>query len=42
MSWGIATDQSLRAIAASLNRAPSTISREINRNSGLKKYRCEL
>ncbi len=39
ISRGIATGQSLRAIAASLNRAPSTISREINRNSGLKKYR---
>ncbi|MES9897701.1 MAG: IS30 family transposase [Sedimenticola sp.] len=39
ISRGIATGQSLRAIATSLNRAPSTISREINRNSGLKKYR---
>jgi IS30 family transposase len=30
---------SLRAIARQLDRAPSTISREINRNSGLKRYR---
>jgi len=39
ISRGIATGQSIRAIAASLNRVPSTVSREINRNSGLKKYR---
>ena len=39
ISRGIATGQSIRAIATSLNRAPSTISREINRNEGLKKYR---
>ena len=39
ISRGIATGRSLRAIADSLNRAPSTISREINRNGGLKEYR---
>ena len=39
ISRGIATGQSLRAIATSLNRAPSTISREVNRNGGLNKYR---
>ena len=39
ISRGIATGRSLRAIATSLSRAPSTISREINRNGGLKKYR---
>jgi IS30 family transposase len=31
--------QSLRAIAASLGRAPSTVSREISRNGGRKRYR---
>jgi IS30 family transposase len=39
ISRGIATGQSLRSIATSLNRAPSTISREISRNGGLDKYR---
>jgi len=39
ISRGIATGQSLRSIAASLNRAPSTVSREISRNGGLDKYR---
>ena len=36
--WIVAA-QSLRQIAAKLNRAPSTISREVNRNGGLKRYR---
>ena len=31
--------RSLRAIAASLGRAPSTVSREINRNDGRRRYR---
>lgn len=39
ISRGIAGCQSLRAIAAQLRRAPSTISREVNRNGGLKSYR---
>ncbi|MEJ1366176.1 MAG: IS30 family transposase [Candidatus Sedimenticola sp. (ex Thyasira tokunagai)] len=39
ISRGIATGQSLRAIARALNRAPSTISREIKRNDGLQQYR---
>lgn len=39
ISRGIARDQSLRAIAARLKRAPSTISREVNRNGGLQHYR---
>jgi IS30 family transposase len=39
ISRGVASDLSLRAIAARLGRAPSTISREINRNGGLKRYR---
>jgi IS30 family transposase len=39
ISRGIARDLSLRAIAARLKRAPSTISREVKRNGGLKSYR---
>jgi IS30 family transposase len=39
ISRGIARDLSLRAIAAQLGRAPSTIIREVNRNGGLKQYR---
>ena len=39
ISRGIATGRSLRAIASALNRSPSTISREISRNGGLKQYR---
>jgi DNA-binding NarL/FixJ family response regulator len=39
ISRGIARGLSLRSIAASLARAPSTISREVNRNNGLKGYR---
>ncbi len=39
ISLGIAQGQSIRFIATYLNRAPSTISREINRNGGLNKYR---
>jgi IS30 family transposase len=39
ISRGIACEYSLRAIAARLKRAPSTISREVNRNGGLKGYR---
>jgi IS30 family transposase len=39
ISRGIARDLSLRAIAAQLGRAPSTIIREVNRNGCLKQYR---
>jgi IS30 family transposase len=39
ISRGIARDVSLRAIATQLGRAPSTISREVNRNGGLQHYR---
>jgi len=39
ISRGIASQQSLRAIATRLNRSPSTISREIVRNGGLRRYR---
>ena len=39
ISRGVVAGQSLRVIAASLGRAPSTISREINRNGGRRDYR---
>jgi len=39
ISRGIATGYSIRSIAASLSRAPSTISREIKRNGGQRGYR---
>jgi IS30 family transposase len=39
ISRGVVVGQSLRTIAASLGRAPSTVSREINRNGGRQQYR---
>jgi IS30 family transposase len=39
ISRGVFAGQSLRSIAVSLGRAPSTISREINRNGGRRRYR---
>ena len=39
ISRGVVAGLSLRFIAASLDRAPSTISREINRNGGRRQYR---
>ncbi|MCH7915433.1 MAG: IS30 family transposase [Deltaproteobacteria bacterium] len=39
ISRGVVAGQSLRSIAASLDRAPSTVSREINRNGGRRHYR---
>ena len=39
ISRGTACDLSLRAIATRLGRAPSTVSREVNRNGGLQHYR---
>jgi len=39
ISRGMVADQSLRSIAASLGRAPSTVSREIKRNGGRRRYR---
>jgi len=39
ISRGVVAGQSIRAIAASLARAPSTLSREINRNGGRRDYR---
>jgi IS30 family transposase len=42
ISRGVVSGRSLRWIAASLNRAPSTISREINRNGGRQQYRATV
>jgi IS30 family transposase len=39
ISRGIAIDLSVRSIAAQFGRAPSTVSREINRNGGRRRYR---
>lgn len=39
ISRGVVAGQSLRSIAVSLGRAPSTLSREINRNGGRRRYR---
>lgn len=39
ISRGIVSQLSLRTIASQLGRSASTISREINRNGGLRKYR---
>src|SRR5690348_2422749 len=39
ISRGVVTGRSIRAIAATLGRAPSTISREIRRNGGPQGYR---
>jgi len=39
ISRGVFAGQSLRSIAASLGRAPSTISREVRRNGGRRRYR---
>ena len=42
ISRGIASGSSMRDIARQLDRHPSTISREISRNGGLKRYRATL
>ncbi len=39
ISRGIVCGHTMRAIAASLGRAPSTVSREIRRNGGRRRYR---
>ncbi len=39
ISRGVVAGHSIRSIAASLGRAPSTVSREINRNGGRRRYR---
>jgi IS30 family transposase len=42
ISRGLTVGRSLRAIAALLGRAPSTISREVGRNGGIDRYRATL
>ena len=42
ISRGVVAAQSLRSIATSLGRAPSTVSREINRNGGRRRYRAKI
>ena len=39
ISRGVASGHSIRSIAASLGRSPSTVSREISRNGGRRHYR---
>ena len=39
ISRGMVADLSLRRIASRLGRAPSTVSREMNRNGGRRDYR---
>ena len=42
ISRGIVAGHSIRSIAMSLGRAPSTISREIRRNGGRRRYRANM
>lgn len=42
ISRGLSSDLSFRHIALALSRAPSTISREVNRNGGRKHYRANM
>jgi IS30 family transposase len=42
ISRGLTVGRSLRAIAALLGRAPSTISREVGRNGGIDRYRATV
>ncbi len=39
ISRGVVAGRSIRSIAAALGRAPSTVSREIRRNGGRRRYR---
>jgi IS30 family transposase len=39
ISRGLAAGESMRSIAARLSRSPSTVSREVRRNGGLRRYR---
>jgi len=39
ISRGLASEESMRAIAARLGRSASTVSREVSRNGGRKNYR---
>jgi len=42
ISRGVAAGRSMRAIAASMGRAPSSVSREIRRNGGCRAYRASV
>jgi IS30 family transposase len=42
ISRGLAAEQSCRSLAKALGRAPSTVSREIERNGGADRYRASL
>ena len=42
ISRGIAGGESMRSIAATLGRSPSTVSREVERNGGYDRYRAAL
>jgi len=42
ISRGIARYESMRLIADTLGRSPSTVSREIERNGGYDRYRCKV
>jgi IS30 family transposase len=42
ISRGLASGDSMRAIATRLGRATSTVSREVNRNGGRKDYRATV
>ena len=42
ISRGVAAGQSIRAMAAALGRAPSTVSRELSRNGGRAGYRASV
>ncbi len=42
ISRGVAAGDSMRRIAVALERAPSTVSREIARNGGRKRYRANV
>ena len=39
VSRGLVAERSFRSIASALGRAPSTVSREVNRNGGNRRYR---
>ena len=42
ISRGIVAEQSIRSMAVSLGRSPSTVSREVRRNGGYNRYRATL
>ena len=42
ISRGLSANRSMRDIARQLSRSPSTISREVNRNGGVRRYRANI